>query len=102
MVFERGESTAVYDKLIESERVEKVKEFVYFGEGWVRCRNGDARERCGLKEDVVTGVERGMLRWFGHLERMSESRPTKQINRANVCDGKVTLENPMETILMAY
>ncbi|GBP20184.1 hypothetical protein EVAR_82057_1 [Eumeta japonica] len=33
-----------------------------------RCRNSDVWERCGLKEDVVTGVERGMIRWFGRLE----------------------------------
>ncbi|GBP23536.1 hypothetical protein EVAR_12817_1 [Eumeta japonica] len=43
----------------------------------------------GLKEDVVTKVERSMLRWFGHLERMNESGLTKQIYRANVCDEKV-------------
>ncbi|GBP26008.1 hypothetical protein EVAR_84568_1 [Eumeta japonica] len=42
-----------------------------------RCRNSDFRERCGLKEDVVTRGEGGMLRWFGHLERMNESRLTK-------------------------
>ncbi|GBP70680.1 hypothetical protein EVAR_88855_1 [Eumeta japonica] len=54
-----------------------------------RCRNSDVRERCGLKEDVVTRVERGMLRWFGHLERMNESRLTKQIYRANVCHEKL-------------
>ncbi|GBP67423.1 Vacuolar protein sorting-associated protein 35 [Eumeta japonica] len=36
-----------------------------------------------------TRVERGMLRCFGQLERMNESRLTKQIYRANVCDGKV-------------
>ncbi|GBP35389.1 hypothetical protein EVAR_20762_1 [Eumeta japonica] len=24
-----------------------------------RCRNSDARERCGLKEDVVSRVDRG-------------------------------------------
>ncbi|GBP60318.1 hypothetical protein EVAR_26730_1 [Eumeta japonica] len=53
------------------------------------CKNSDIRERCGLKEEVVTGVERGMLLWFGHLERMKESGLTKQIYRANVCDGKV-------------
>ncbi|GBP37144.1 Retrovirus-related Pol polyprotein from transposon 412 [Eumeta japonica] len=28
-------------------------------------------------------IERGMLRWFGHLERMKESRLTKQIYTAN-------------------
>ncbi|GBP90131.1 hypothetical protein EVAR_68630_1 [Eumeta japonica] len=54
-----------------------------------RCRNSDVRQRCGLKEDVVTRVERGMLRWFGHLERMNESNPAKQIYTANGCDGKV-------------
>ncbi|GBP51684.1 hypothetical protein EVAR_48307_1 [Eumeta japonica] len=53
------------------------------------CRNNDVRERCGLKEDVVTGVERGISRWVGHLEKMNESRLTKQINRANACDRKL-------------
>ncbi|GBP85668.1 hypothetical protein EVAR_99790_1 [Eumeta japonica] len=43
-----------------------------------RCRNSDARGRCALKEDVVTRAERGMLRRFGHLERVNESRQTKQ------------------------
>ncbi|GBP66815.1 hypothetical protein EVAR_59512_1 [Eumeta japonica] len=54
-----------------------------------RRKNSDAREGFGLKEDVVTRVERGMLRWFGHRERMNERRLTKQIYRANVSDGKV-------------
>ncbi|GBP36261.1 hypothetical protein EVAR_85509_1 [Eumeta japonica] len=53
-----------------------------------RCRNSNVRERCGLKEDVVTGVERGMLRWFARLERVNKSSLTKQIYRANVCDKK--------------
>ncbi|GBP43316.1 hypothetical protein EVAR_31200_1 [Eumeta japonica] len=146
MVFERGESTTECDINIEGERVEHVKEFVYFSnlftndgnhdryierrvnvgnkangnllavmysksvsrqahlaihngvliltfmydsKSWVwqkknesrinavevrslcgvcgvsrkdRCRNSDVRERCGLKKDVVTWVERAMLR----------------------------------------
>ncbi|GBP30675.1 hypothetical protein EVAR_75896_1 [Eumeta japonica] len=53
-----------------------------------KSRNSDVRERCGLKEDVVIRAEKGMLRWFGHLERMNESRLTKQIYRGNLCDGK--------------
>ncbi|GBP81541.1 hypothetical protein EVAR_57186_1 [Eumeta japonica] len=53
-----------------------------------RCRNRDGRERCALKADVVTRVKRSMLQCFGHLERMDESRLTKQIYRANVCDEK--------------
>ncbi|GBP68862.1 Acetylcholine receptor subunit alpha-like 1 [Eumeta japonica] len=43
------------------------------------CRNSDVRERCGLKEDVLTRVGRCMLRWSSYLERMKESRLTKQI-----------------------
>ncbi|GBP42051.1 hypothetical protein EVAR_29406_1 [Eumeta japonica] len=54
-----------------------------------RCRNSDVRERCVLKENEVTKVERGMLRWFGHLERMNKNRLTEQIYRANASDGKV-------------
>ncbi|GBP00417.1 hypothetical protein EVAR_972_1 [Eumeta japonica] len=56
------------------------------------CLRGDrtitARKRCGLKEDVVTRIEKGMLRWFGHLERMNEYRLTKKIYRMRVCDEK--------------
>ncbi|GBP89818.1 hypothetical protein EVAR_66708_1 [Eumeta japonica] len=69
-----------------------------------RCRNSDVRERRALKEDVVTRVERGMLRWFGHQVRMNESRLTKQICRTNVygvveSSSRVALENPVQTIL---
>ncbi|GBP34950.1 WD repeat-containing protein 13 [Eumeta japonica] len=53
-----------------------------------RCRNSDVRERCGLKEDVMTRGERGMLRRLSRLERMNESGLTKQTYRANGCDGK--------------
>ncbi|GBP13915.1 Nose resistant to fluoxetine protein 6 [Eumeta japonica] len=70
-----------------------------------RCRNSDVRERCGLKKDVVTGIERGMLRWFGHLERTNETRLTKQVYRANVLmerSARVALKNPVQTILVLY
>ncbi|GBP12987.1 hypothetical protein EVAR_79323_1 [Eumeta japonica] len=59
-----------------------------------RCRDSDVGERCGLKEDVVTRVERGMLRRFGRLERMDESGLKKQIYRANVCDGQTLSSRP--------
>ncbi|GBP68865.1 hypothetical protein EVAR_46182_1 [Eumeta japonica] len=41
-----------------------------------------------MLEEVVTRVEKGMLRWFDHLERMNESRLTKQIYKTNVCDER--------------
>ncbi|GBP67384.1 hypothetical protein EVAR_43667_1 [Eumeta japonica] len=70
-----------------------------------RCRNSDVRERCGLKDDVEARVEKDMLQGLSYLENMNESRWTKQIYRANVCDanvGKIALENSMPTILVAY
>ncbi|GBP24444.1 hypothetical protein EVAR_19320_1 [Eumeta japonica] len=48
-------------------------------------------ERCGLKEDVVTRVERGMFLWFGHLERMNESRLTNNIYTGYLCYGRYNL-----------
>ncbi|GBP61740.1 hypothetical protein EVAR_31068_1 [Eumeta japonica] len=62
---------------------------VYRESGKGRYRNSHVRERCRLKEDVVTRVEGGVLRLFGYLERMNESGVTKQIYRANMCDGKI-------------
>ncbi|GBP36110.1 hypothetical protein EVAR_93803_1 [Eumeta japonica] len=53
--------------------------------------------KLGLKKEVVTRVERGMLRRFDHLERANESRLTKQICRANACDGKVGKGRPRKS-----
>ena len=39
-----------------------------------------------LKENVVTMVEKSMLRWFGHVERMSERRLTKRIYDRQMTD----------------
>ncbi|GBP30245.1 Retrovirus-related Pol polyprotein from transposon opus [Eumeta japonica] len=41
-----------------------------------------------LETDVVTRVEKGVLRWFDQLEKMNESRLTKQTYRGNACDAK--------------
>ncbi|GBP41103.1 hypothetical protein EVAR_32556_1 [Eumeta japonica] len=62
-----------------------------------RRRNSDVREWYGLKEDVVTGVQKGMLRWFGHLERINESTLIKQICSANVSGGKVGKGHPRKS-----
>ncbi|GBP88127.1 hypothetical protein EVAR_63935_1 [Eumeta japonica] len=62
-----------------------------------RCRNSDVKKWCSLKKDVVTRVERGTLRWLGHLERMNESRQKKQIYRLNVYDGKVGKGHPRKS-----
>ncbi|GBP17609.1 hypothetical protein EVAR_12315_1 [Eumeta japonica] len=62
-----------------------------------RCRNSDVS--VVWFEGVVSRVKRVMLRLFGHLERMSKRRLTKEIYRANVCDGKIgsRLESTVES-----
>ena len=49
-----------------------------------RIRNEIIRARVGLQVSVVERMKKGMLRWFGHLNRMSEERLTNQIYKANV------------------
>ena len=63
-----------------------------------RLRNDLIRERCGLNEDVVTKINKGLLRWFGHVERMDENRLTARIYRATV-SGKVSRGRPRRTFI---
>ena len=55
-----------------------------------RVENKAIRQRAGVKESVGVKVRKGMLRWFGHVERMEEERLTKQIYSAKVegCRGR--------------
>lgn len=61
-----------------------------------RVRNSMIRKHCGLKEDVVTKIDKGRLRWFGHMERMNECRVAKGIYRAKV-SGRVERGRPRRT-----
>ncbi|GBP84131.1 hypothetical protein EVAR_49137_1 [Eumeta japonica] len=63
----------------------------------VRYKNSDIKEWRSSKKAEVTRVERSMLRWFGHLENMNDSRLTKQIYRAYVCDGKIGKGRPRKS-----
>jgi hypothetical protein len=63
-----------------------------------RVRNVEIRRRCGLKDDVVTRIERGMLRLFGHVERMSDERMTKKIWETGV-NGRVGTGRPRKTYI---
>ena len=63
-----------------------------------RVRNSVIREKCGLKESIVTRVEKGMLRWFGHVERMDEARICKQIYKGSVL-GQVGRGRPRRTYI---
>ncbi|GBP89130.1 hypothetical protein EVAR_67926_1 [Eumeta japonica] len=81
-------------------RIETVEEMRYLRRCGRRkiCRNGDVRERCGLKEDVVIRAERGVF-W---LSGKDGGRLTKQIHRANMYYKKVALEHPKQTRFVAY
>ncbi|GBP91978.1 hypothetical protein EVAR_59372_1 [Eumeta japonica] len=58
------------------------------------CRRCHIGEWCGLKEDVVTRVEKDLLRWFGHLERMNESSLIKRTYGENVRGRKLHRVRP--------
>ena len=61
-----------------------------------RVRNNVIRDKCGLKDDIMTKIERHKLRWFGHMERMDGSRITKQIYSAGM-NGRVGRGRPRRT-----
>ena len=37
-------------------------------------RNEEVRRRAGIGRELASRVDRGVLRWFGHVKRMDESR----------------------------
>ena len=47
-----------------------------------QIRNEEIRRMAGLKESVIIKMHKGMLRWFGHVERMEDERLTKKIYNA--------------------
>ena len=49
-----------------------------------RVRNVIIRERCGCELSVLERIERNVLKWFGHVERMGEERLVKRVYQANV------------------
>jgi hypothetical protein len=51
-----------------------------------------------VKENVVTKIEKNMLRWFGHVVRMDERRLTKEIYEADL-GGNAGRGRPRRTFL---
>ena len=49
-----------------------------------RVRNAIIRERCGNELSVLEKIDRNVLKWFGHVERMGEGRLVKRVYPANV------------------
>merc|ERR1712002_1078060 len=49
-----------------------------------RVRNVDVRRRCDKNVGVVERMEQGVLRWFGHVERMGNERLVKRVYDSEV------------------
>ncbi len=47
-----------------------------------RMRNEEVRRRTGFVKELAERAEQGMLRWFGHVERMEEERLVKKVTRS--------------------
>ena len=46
-----------------------------------KMRNEVIRELCGAEKGVKERISESILRWFGHLERLDESRLVKRLYR---------------------
>ena len=53
---------------------------------WERIRNEEIRRRAGIEETFAEKVDRRVLRWFGHVERMDEGRWPRKVKAAKVED----------------
>ena len=51
---------------------------------WDRLRNEEVRERTGVTMELANRVDRNVLRWFGHVERMEDGRLLKRVVNARV------------------
>ena len=49
-----------------------------------RVRNEEIRRRTGVVRELAGRAEQGLLRWFGHVERMEDRRMVKKITRSGV------------------
>ncbi len=48
-----------------------------------RVMNEEVRRRTGVVKELAERTEKGVLRWFGHVERMEEERLVKKTTRSD-------------------
>ena len=51
---------------------------------WDRLRNTQVRDRTGVNKELAERVDKNVLRWFGHVERMDDGRLLKRVVNARV------------------
>ena len=49
--------------------------------------NEEVRRRAGIERELASRVDQRVLRWFGHVERMDESRLARRMMMAEVEGG---------------
>ena len=49
-----------------------------------RISNVEIRRRCGRKVSVGEKMDQGVMRWFGHVERMGDDRLVKRVYDSEV------------------
>ena len=49
-----------------------------------RWRKEEIKRRAGVRETIMETVVRQVLKWFGHVERMSGEHLTRRINKPEV------------------
>ena len=59
-------------------------------------KNEIIRERRRCELCVLKRIERNVLKWFGHVERMGEERLVKRVYQANL-EGKRGKERPQRS-----
>ena len=52
-----------------------------------RVRNEEVRRRAGIERELTSRMDRRVLRWFGHVERMDEYRIARRLLIAEVSGG---------------
>ena len=58
---------------------------MYIELGMKRC----LYRRAGIEMELASIVDQGVLRWFGHVERMDEYRMARRVLVAEVSGGRV-------------
>ena len=51
---------------------------------WDRIRNEEIRRSAGIEQNLADNVDRSVLRWFGHVERMDEVHWPRKVKAAKV------------------
>ena len=58
-----------------------------------RVPNTRIRELCGVIKGVDERIDEGVLRWFGHMERMEDDKIAKKVG-VGECAGSLSVGRP--------